>query len=120
MRLPADQTQTLRSLTAFLNQNCDTFYSAPASNSLHIYTRKPSLTGLTLNNSGLYNSSEQREIVGALNTAISEGDRVCIVREASGFPAWAASSTGRGPLGVAVGTFDRQVASIGNYSVWTR
>jgi hypothetical protein len=124
LRLDPSVTQvpaeTLRAITQFLSQNCDTFYSAPPLGSFYIYTGIPSLTGLTVSNSGLYNSFEQREIVTALRRATASGKRVCILREATYYPAWAASSTGRGVLGAEVMSYNREIGQLATYSVWTK
>jgi hypothetical protein len=120
VRLDPSTTKTLRETTRFLRQHCDTFYSAPPSNSFYIFTKIPSPTGLTNSNSGIYNTSEQLEIADALNAAVLAGKRVCIVREANGYPSWAASTTGTGPLGAEVRSFGRQIGAIDNYSVWIK
>jgi len=120
IRLDPSTTATLQLTTSFLTQHCDTFYSVPPSDSFYIYTKIPSPSGLTVSNYGIYNTEEQLEIVAALNSAASRGERVCILRESSGYPAWAASTTGTGPLGTEVNAFDEQIGVISNYSIWTK
>jgi hypothetical protein len=120
MRLDPTVVTTLQEITQFLTQRCDTFYSTPPSDSLYIYSKIPPPTGLVIDWYGVLNTAEQREIAASLNSAIQRGERVCIVREASGYPNWAASSTGQGPLGIEVSTFNQQIGDVNNYSVWTR
>ena len=107
-------------MTGFLIQNCDTFYSAPPSDSFYIYTKIPSPTGLTIDWYGVLDTAEQTEIVDALEAASQRGERVCILRESSGYPQWQASTTGQGPLGAEVSSFGHDAADLGTYSVWTK
>ena len=114
-------TKSLQTMTTFLKQNCDTFYSVPPSDSFYIYTGIPSPSGLTVSWYGIYTPTEQTEIANSLEAAIRQGKRTCIVRQIAGYPAWKASSTGRGPLGAEVAKFKHPIVQIENdYSVWTK
>ncbi len=114
------RTDAIQAVTAFLTQNCDTFYSAPPSDSFYIYTKIPTPTGLTIDWYGVLDTNEQTEIVNALESAVQQGKRVCILRESTGYDQWAASTTGRGPLGREVLSFGNQITGIGTYTVLTR
>ena len=96
------------------------FYSTPPSDSLYIHTKLPPPTGLVIDWYGVLDTNEQLEIATQLNADVAGGERVCIVREASGYPNWVASTTGQGPLGAEVASFAQQIGAIDNYSVWTK
>ena len=119
LRLESNQAGTLQSLTSYLKQNCDTFYSLSPSDSLYFYTGIPSPSGQTVDNFGILTTPQQQEIVAALDAAVKKGERVCVVHNGDTYAGWAASSTGKGPLGRFVTQFNNEVSTIGLYSVWT-
>jgi hypothetical protein len=107
---------TLQKLTNIVRKNCDTFYSAPGFDSLYVYTRLPTPTGLLSNTPGALTTSEQREVASQLAALQAGGKRVCIVSDSMRISQWL-SSYGDGPLGRAVGSYQHEVGRSGPYTV---
>jgi hypothetical protein len=120
MRVYRPIALNLQRLTEVVQNNCDTFYSAPGFDSLYIYTGLEPPTGLLRNWPGAHRASEQREIASDLAAAEAAGERVCIVRNVPKMPAWQASSYGDGPLGQALSRYQRNIARVGQYEVSVR
>jgi hypothetical protein len=102
---------------ANVRHHCDTFYSAPALDSLYIYTQLPNPTGMLADTPGALNAREQREVVASLQQAHADGKRVCIVRDVERTSQWVASSYGKGPLGVALAHYTRRIFRADRYTV---
>jgi hypothetical protein len=117
VRVTAHEGVVLRKLTRTVQHNCDTFYSAPAFNSLYLYTKLPNPTGMLADTPGALNAKEQREIASALRERHSKGERVCIVRDSERTDRWLDSSYGDGPLGDSLAHYTKKIAHIGQYTV---
>ena len=68
VRVEPHQANILHKLTKALKRDCDTFYSAPAFDSLYIYTGLPTPTGLLADAPGALSKKEQTELAGQLAT----------------------------------------------------
>ena len=79
IRTNAATARTLQKLTDIVRTDCDTFYSAPGFDSLYVYTRLPTPTGLLSNSPGALTTSEQREVASQLAALRAGGKRVCMV-----------------------------------------
>ena len=117
MRLEKADVTTIRALTAFVQRQCDTFYSAPGFDSLYIYTGLPAPTGLLSNWPGALTTGEQRKLGEQLTQARTSGERVCIVRDLKRFYLWVASSYEKGPLGKTIALYKHQIGRVGQYTV---
>ena len=117
VRLDKAEVTTLRSLTKFVERQCDTFYSAPGFDSLYIYTGLPAPTGLLSNWPGALTIGEQRELGKQLTRARTGGERVCIVRDLKRYQLWIVSSYGKGPLGQTIAFYKHQIGQVGQYTV---
>ena len=66
IRTNVETARPIQKLTDILRTDCDTFYSAPGFDSLYVYTRLPTPTGLLSNSPGVLTTSEQREVASQL------------------------------------------------------
>jgi hypothetical protein len=116
IRTNAVTATTLHRLTNIVRKDCDTFYSAPGFDSLYVYTRLPTPTGLLSNFPGALTTSEQREVASQLAALEAGGKRVCIVSNKTRIDQWL-SSYGDGPLGRALGSYRQEVGHAGPFTV---
>ena len=119
VRVGPDTKNRLQELTRVVRDNCDTFYSAPALNSLYVFTGLPTPTGMLANWPGVLDDGEQRELAQQLRDADVQ-ERVCIVRNLHEFDDWQASSYGKGPLGKAIAPYKHIVGRADYYTVAIR
>jgi hypothetical protein len=106
----------LQNLTDIVRTDCDTFYSAPGFDSLYVYTRLPTPTGLLSTFPGALTTSEQREVASQLAALEAGGKRVCIVRDSTRIGKWLAAYGG-GPLGRALRSYRHEVGRSGRFTV---
>jgi hypothetical protein len=77
VRLPPDEVQLYRNITAVLNKRCDTFLRLPGLNSFYFWTRKDPPTELNATAwMTLFDDETQRQVVAEANT----NDRLCVLR----------------------------------------
>lgn len=108
--------RTLQNLTDIVRTDCDTFYSAPGFDSLYVYTRLPTPTGLLSTFPGALTTSEQREVASQLAALEAGGKRVCMVSDSTRKDTWLAAYGG-GPLGRALGSYQHEVGRSGRFTV---
>jgi len=116
VRLPPDQVQEFRQLTAVVRAQCDTFYAAPGFDSLYLYTALPAPTGFLSSFGGALTTGEQRELAHQLATLVARGTRVCILRDVNRFDMWT-SAYGNGPIVTALGQYQSPVAQVGSWTI---
>lgn len=66
IRLSPPVAECYRSLTEYLETECDTFLTCPGLNSLHFWTRKPPLTYFNVHEVVLLSIKQQSEVIAAL------------------------------------------------------
>jgi hypothetical protein len=116
IRTDAVTARTIQKLTNIVRTDCDTFYSAPGFDSLYVYTRLPTPTGLLSNFPGALTTSEQREVASQLAALQAGGKRVCMVSDSRRIGQWL-SSYGDGPLGRALESYQQVVGHSGPFTV---
>jgi len=116
IRTNAETARPIQKLTDIVRTECDTFYSAPGFDSLYVYTRLPTPTGLLSNSPGALTASEQGEVASQLAALQAEGKRVCMVTDSRRIGQWL-SAYGDGPLGRALESYQREVGHSGPFTV---
>jgi hypothetical protein len=119
MRVDAERARVLRTVTAALREQCDTFYSAPGLNSFYIFSGLPPPTGLLANWPGVLDAAQQREVLSRLRAAERANARVCILRDVSRSSEWLAGY-GSGPLRAILTDYDAVIARVGPYTISVR
>jgi hypothetical protein len=119
IRLDPERTRVLRTVTAALREQCDTFYSAPGLNSFYIFSGLPPPTGLLANWPGVLDATQQREVLSRLRAAEGANERVCLLRDLSRSSAWLAGY-GSGPLREILTDYDAVVTRAGPYAISVR
>jgi hypothetical protein len=119
MRVDAERARVLRTVTAALREQCDTFYSAPGLNSFYIFSGLPPPTGLLANWPGVLDAAQQKEVLSRLRAAERANARVCILRDASRSSEWLAGY-GSGPLRAILTDYDAVVTRAGPYTISVR
>jgi hypothetical protein len=119
MRVDAERTRVLRTVTADLRKQCDTFYSAPGLNSFYIFSGLPPPTGLLANWPGVLDAAQQKEVLSRLRAAERANARVCILRDTTRSSAWLAGY-GSGPLRAILTDYDAVVTRAGPYTISVR
>ena len=117
VRLDKESVEKYRKLTRIVKRSCDTFYSAPALDSLYIFTGIPPITGHLANAAGALEVDEQQQVANQIADARKRGLRVCIVRDDDKFAQWSLSSYRGGPLANMLFFFQHKVGQADNYSV---
>jgi hypothetical protein len=116
IRTNAETARPIEKLTKLVRTECDAFYTAPGFDSLYVYTRLPTPTGLLSNSPGALTTSEQREVVSQLAALRAEGKRVCMVTDSRRIGQWF-SAYGDGPLGRAFESYQQEVGHSGPFTV---
>lgn len=116
IRTNAVTARTIQRLTNIVRTDCDTFYSAPGFDSLYVYTRLPTPTGLLSNFPGALTTSEQQELASQLAALQAGGKRVCVVSDSTRIGQWR-SAYGNGPLGRVLGSYRQEVGHSGPFTV---
>ncbi|MDP9333525.1 MAG: hypothetical protein M3Q30_09485 [Actinomycetota bacterium] len=119
IRVDAERARVLRTVTAALREQCDTFYSAPGLNSFYIFSGLPPPTGLLANWPGVLDVAQQKEVLSRLRAAERANERVCILRDVSRTSAWLAGY-GSGPLRAILTDYDAVIARAGPYAISVR
>jgi hypothetical protein len=113
MRIDPKIAATVRRATHGLRKHCDTFYGVPNQNSFHIFSGIPALTGMVANGGpeGL-TSSQQDQVVKALQAKTRAHKRVCILRDTSQVVVLP-----RGRLTHLLAKYSKVVAKAGPYTI---
>jgi hypothetical protein len=119
MRVDAERAGVLRTVTAALREQCDTFYSAPGLNSFYIFSGLPPPTGLLANWPGVLDAAQQKEVLSRLRAAERANARVCILRDVSRNSEWLAGY-GSGPLRAILTDYDAVITRAGPYTISVR
>ncbi len=119
IRVDAERARVLRTVTAALREQCDTFYSAPGLNSFYIFSGLPPPTGLLANWPGVLDDAQQKEVLSRLRAAEGANERVCILRDVSRTSAWLAGY-GSGPLRAILTDYDAVITRAGPYAISVR
>jgi hypothetical protein len=119
MRVDAERAGVLRTVTAALREQCDTFYSAPGLDSFYIFSGLPPPTGLLANWPGVLDAAQQKEVLSRLRAAERANARVCILRDVSRSSEWLAGY-GSGPLRAILTDYDSVVTRAGPYTISVR
>jgi len=111
LRLPAEDVETYRTLTQFLQTECDTFITVPGMNSLHFWTGKMPPTYLNSSEIVLLNRNQQTQLIAALGKAKRP---LIVVREAGGIYSFTPDT---GPLGKLISQQSREIRRIGRFRI---
>ncbi|MCX6916602.1 MAG: hypothetical protein NT167_26745 [Verrucomicrobia bacterium] len=111
LRLPPEEVEVYRTLTQFLNNECDTFITVPGMESLHFWTGKPPPTYLNASTVVAMNYNQQTQVVAALEKAKRP---LIVVREAGGIYAYTPDT---GPLGKLISQQCREIRRIGRFHI---
>jgi hypothetical protein len=112
MRIDPNLTAELQQVAQILDTQCDTFYGVPDENGFYVFTNEPPLNGMVADRPVGLDVGQQNQIVTALQTKLSDGERVCILRDLS-----QGNELAPGPLETALSQFTTIVGSAGSYTV---
>lgn len=111
LRLPSEDVDTYRTLTHFLETECDTFITVPGMNSLHFWTGKMPPTYFNPSEVLLLNRDQQTQLIAALGKAKRP---LIVLRESGGIYSFTPDS---GPLGKLISQQCREIRRIGRFHI---
>ncbi len=109
--MPAEDVEVYRTITRFLETECDTFITIPGMESLYFWTGKLPPTYLNPSTAVLMNQDQQKQVIAALGKATRP---LIVVREAGGIYAYTPDT---GPLGKLITRQCREIRRIGRFRI---
>ena len=117
LRLPPEDVDVYRTLTHFLETECDTFITVPGMESLYFWTGKWPPTYLNASTALVMNRNQQTQVIAALGKARRP---LIVLREAGGIYSFTPDT---GPLGTLISQQCREIERIGRFRIlepqWT-
>jgi hypothetical protein len=111
LRLPPEDVDVYRTLTHFLETECDSFITVPGMNSLYFWTGKMPPTYLNLGQVVVLNRDQQMQVIAALGKAKRP---LIVMREAGGIYSYTPDA---GPLGKLISQECREIRKIGRFHI---
>jgi len=111
LRLPPKDVDTYRTLTRFLESECDIFITVPGLNSLYFWTGKMPPTYSNFGHVVVQNHHQQKQLIAALGKAKRP---LIIVREGEGIFSFTPDT---GPLGKLISQQCREIRRIGRFRI---